>query len=118
MRKEIYKVKCPRHIIFGDPTYFREYKGAKLKKLTVDYKPPKDFDAARLVLEERPNKEFPEYINRTMTLYLAPSQTIKTYLEGMMYSSQEIAEKGIGVDTARYYFSVDGRDDELFTRCV
>ena len=32
-----------------------------------------------------------------------------------MYSSQEIAEKGIGVDTARYYFSVDGRDDELFT---
>lgn len=35
MRKEIYKIKCPKHIIFGDPQYFEEFKGTKLKRLTV-----------------------------------------------------------------------------------
>ena len=48
MRKEIYKIKNPKHIVFGDPLYFEDFKGAELKRLTVDYKPPKSFDAARL----------------------------------------------------------------------
>ena len=52
MRKEIYKIKCPKHIIFGDPQYFEEFKGAELKRLTVDYKPSEYFDTARLVLQE------------------------------------------------------------------
>ena len=38
MRKEIYKIKSPKHIVFGDPLYFEEFKGAELKRLTVDYK--------------------------------------------------------------------------------
>ena len=41
MRKEIYKIKNPKHIVFGDPLYFEDFKGAELKRLTVDYKPPK-----------------------------------------------------------------------------
>ena len=36
MRKETYKIKCPKHIVFGDPLYFEEYKGERLKKLVVD----------------------------------------------------------------------------------
>lgn len=76
MRKEIYKIKNPKHIVFGDPLYFEDFKGAELKRLTVDYKPPKSFDAARLVLLEKPNEKYPEYTDRTMTLYLAPRQTI------------------------------------------
>ena len=51
MRKETYKIKCPKHIVFGDPLYFEEYKGELLKKLVVDYEVPAKFDTARLVLE-------------------------------------------------------------------
>ena len=51
MRKETYKIKCPKHIVFGDPLYFEEYKGERLKKLVVDYEVPAKFDTARLVLE-------------------------------------------------------------------
>lgn len=47
MRKEIYKVKSPKRIVFGDPLYFEEYKGDELKRLTVDYKPSEYFDTAR-----------------------------------------------------------------------
>lgn len=60
MRKEIYKVKCPKRIVFGDPMYFEEFKGAELKRLTVDYKTSKFFDAARLVLEENQMRNFPD----------------------------------------------------------
>ena len=105
MRKEIYKIKCPKHIIFGDPQYFEEFKGAKLKRLTVDYKPSEYFDTARLVLQKQPNQEFPDYMERSITLYLAPRQTMETYLKGMIFTSQEVAQKDIGVDTACYYFS-------------
>lgn len=67
MRKEIYKIKCPKHIIFGDPQYFEEFKGAELKRLTVDYKPSEYFDTARLVLQEQPNQEFPDYMERSIS---------------------------------------------------
>ena len=115
MKKEIYKVKCPKRVVFGDPMYFEEFKGAVLKRLTVDYKPSKFFDAARLVLQEEPDKEFPEYMDRWMTLYMAPHQTIDVYTGGQIYASQKIAEKRIGVDTARYALSIDGRNDEIHT---
>lgn len=93
MRKEIYKIKCPKHIIFGDPQYFEEFKGAKLKRLTVDYKPSEYFDTARLVLQEQPNQEFPDYMERSITLYLAPRQTMETYLKGMIFTSQEVPKR-------------------------
>ena len=115
MRKEIYKIKNPKHIVFGDPLYFEDFKGAELKRLTVDYKPPKSFDAARLVLLEKPNEKYPEYTDRTMTLYLAPRQTIDVYADEKVYASQKIDGKSIGVDTARYYLSIDGRDDIIRT---
>lgn len=98
MRKEIYKIKNPKHIVFGDPLYFEDFKGAELKRLTVDYKPPKSFDAARLVLLEKPNEKYPEYTDRTMTLYLAPRQTIDVYADEKIYAFQKIDGKSIGVD--------------------
>ena len=67
MRKEIYKVKSPKRIVFGDPLYFEEYKGDELKRLTVDYKPSEYFDTARLVLQEQPNQEFPDYMERSIS---------------------------------------------------
>lgn len=115
MKKEIYQIKCPKHIVFGDPMYFEEFKGAELKRLTVDYRPPKYLDTARLVLKERAIEEVPEYADRTMTLYLAPSQSMEVYQQGKMYASQKIEQKVIGVDTARYYLSIDSRADEIKT---
>ncbi len=54
-------------------------------------------------------------MEHSITLYLAPRQTMETYLKGMIFTSQKVAQKDIGVDTARYYFNVDGRDDEIKT---
>ena len=114
MRKETYSAKCPQRFVFGDPLYFEEFKGKKLESLTADYSPPQGF-VARVVLEEKAMEEYPDFMERTMTLYMAPEKTIQTYMDGMMYKGQEISEKEIGVDTACYLISVDGRSDEIKT---
>lgn len=114
LRKETYSVKCPQRFVFGDPLYFEEFKGKKLESLTADYSPPQGF-VARVVLEEKAMEEYPDFMERTMTLYMAPEKTIQTYLDGMMYKGQEISGKEIGVDTACYLIRVDGRSDEIKT---
>ena len=104
--KETYKVKRPGRIVWGDPLYLREYSGEKLKSLIVDIRPPSYCDA-RVVLEEKPVEEYPENLIDTMTIYLAPKDNIETYMQDMMYESQEVSVKNIGVDTAKYYIRVD-----------
>ena len=51
LRKEIYRVKHPDRITFGDPYYFEQFHGDKLRRLTCDLKVPVWMDA-RLVLRE------------------------------------------------------------------
>ena len=36
MKKEVYKIQCPEHIVFGDLLYFEQYKRQKLRSLVVD----------------------------------------------------------------------------------
>lgn len=88
MRKETYKIKCPKHIVFGDPLYFEKYKGEQLKKLVVDYEVPAKFDTARLVLEEKPFEKCPDMMHRTMTIFLAPHDHINVYLSNHKYTVQ------------------------------
>ena len=114
MRKETYKIPCPKHIVFGDPLYFEQFKGRKLQSLVVDYQPPEHFEA-RLVLQERESKEVEGFMERNMELFLAPAKAMETYLDGMMYNSQKAKEKAIGVDTASYLLSIDDRSDEIHT---
>ena len=114
MKKEIYKMQCPKHIVFGDPLYFDRFKGARLKSLVVDYKPPKHFEA-RLVLLEQKSEELEGFIERSMNLYLAPTETMKTYLDEMKYKDHKMGKKMIGVDTARYILEIDDRSDEIRT---
>ena len=38
--KEVYKIKSPERVVFGEPMYFQQCKSKKLTLLTVDYKPP------------------------------------------------------------------------------
>lgn len=112
--KETYNVKTPRKIVFGDPCYFNQYSGKKLKSLVVDMNLPRDFDA-KVVLEETPLEKDSDTILRTMAIYAAPKMTMDTYLEGMKYKYQDNMFKEIGVDTAEYYLRVDDSDDIIRT---
>ena len=89
MRKEIYKIKNPKHIVFGDPLYFEDFKGAELKTPHRGLQTAQILRAARLVLLEKPNEKYPEYTDRTMTLYLAPRQTIDVYADEKIYAFQK-----------------------------
>lgn len=113
--KETYKIKRPDHIVFGDPLYFEQFKGARLKKLVTDYHVLTKFDTARLVLEEKPFSNCPDMMNRTMTLYFAPEKHMDVYLSEQMYEGQKEKTKVVLVDTARYLLKVDDRSDEIHT---
>lgn len=112
--REIYSVKTPKRIIFGDPLYFEQYTGDELDRLIVDVQPPKGF-TARLALDEFPIEGYPDEMVRAFTLYLAPKETIDIYMQDLMYESQICSNKNIGVDTAKYYLQVDERADTIST---
>lgn len=113
--KETFKIKPPKRIAIGDPWYYERYQGKELDRLTVNFLRPNDFTAARVVLEESPIEDMPEYMSLDMTICLAPKKTIDTYLKGMYYSFQDCSERLIGVDSAKYKMSVDGREDTIYT---
>ena len=114
MRKECFSVQCPKRVQFGDPMYFETFEKERLSKLVADCSPPKHF-CAQVVLQEDLFEEFPEMMNRVMTLFMAPEKYLSTYAEGYMYQGQQTFENEIGVDTARYLLDVDGRYDEILT---
>lgn len=68
-----------------------------------------------MVLLEQKSEQLEDFIERSMVIYLAPAETMKTYLDGMKYTSQKMKEKMIGVDTARYLLTVNDRSDEIYT---
>ena len=80
MKKESYKVKNLKEIIFGDPMYFEEFTGRRLDEVIVDFKSPQYFED-RGILTEQPMEEYPEFMEQTMALYLAPEQTLKVYMD-------------------------------------
>lgn len=112
--KETYMVNLPKKIVFGDPLYFEEFKGKKLDSLVVDFSPPRHFEAV-VVLQESPFDEFPDVMNRTMTIFLAPAKTMGVYLNDMIFESQDETLKEIGVDTAQYYLKVDDIEETIRT---
>lgn len=112
--KEIYSVKLPKHIVFGDPWYFERYSGEELNRLIVDVYPHSQYQA-RVVLEEIPDEENPDFMLCSLSIYMAPEQAMQTYLQDMVYESQTHTVKKLGVDTARYYLGVDDRDDIIRT---
>lgn len=114
LRQEEFKVDCPRKITVGDPSYFEEFSGERLKRLTASYTPPGFFEA-RVLLTEVEFSDFPGEKVCGMSVYMAPGETIETYAEGMMYEGQEVSTKEIGVDTAKYLLIVDGQSDTIYT---
>lgn len=114
LRQEEFRVDCPRRIVVGDPSYFEEFSGERLKRLTANYAPPRFFEA-RVLLTEVEFAEFPGEKVCGLSVYMAPKETIETYAEGMMYEGQEVSTKEIGVDTAQYLMIVDGQSDTIHT---
>lgn len=51
LRQEEFRVDCPRRIVVGDPSYFEEYSGERLKRLTANYAPTRFFEA-RVIIDE------------------------------------------------------------------
>ena len=85
--KETYKVKRPDKITWGDPWYMKEFSGEKLQSLIVDFEPPKYCDA-RVVLEEKPMKDYPDvlYPLRYLFLYVAETQTSYSAYKFLSYA--------------------------------
>lgn len=113
--KETYKVKPPEYVSMGDPWYFEQYTGDELERLTLQQAIHPFYNAARVTIEENPCEDMPELTLLDMTLYMAPEKTIDTYLSGMMYENEEVYEKIIGVDTAKYNFQINDRDADIYT---
>nr|WP_217937089.1 hypothetical protein [Enterocloster clostridioformis] len=112
MREEIYQIRRPDHILFGDPLCLEDKE--HFKNVLVDYSPEKYF-VARLVLKEEPDPEDKSFTLRYMNLYLAPQRMINVYMNNQMYKGQETVSKGIAVDTARYHIEVDDRSLDIHT---
>ncbi len=85
-----------------------------MNRLIVDVYPHSQYQA-RVVLEEIPDEENPDFMLCSLSIYMAPEQAMQTYLQDMVYESQTHTVKKLGVDTARYYLGVDDRDDIIRT---
>lgn len=114
LRKEVFKIKCPKRITIGDPYYFETVSPAKLKELVADYKPP-HFYEGKIILTESEMLGLSEGKFNSVEIYMAPKETMETYIRGYMYEGQEVVQKPIGVDTAKYFMEIDGRRESFHT---
>ncbi len=74
LRQEEFRVDCPRKIVVGDPLYFEEYSGERLRRLTAYYAPPRYFEA-RVILTETEFADFPGEKVCGLSIYMAPKET-------------------------------------------
>lgn len=111
MKEERYEAKTPKHLVIGDPWYFERKSGKDLQRLIVDYRPPEDVQTA-IILSEN---EAYGITQTNMTMYFAPKEHIKVYMDDMIYEGQETKRREIPVDTAKYYMDVDGRKENIYT---
>ena len=107
MRKEMYSVKCPEHILIGNPWY---WKTMSRENLVVDFKPAQTFDAAVSIEERGIDK-----ILICVVMCFAPKEHMSVYLDGRQYTTQKLNVKQIGMDTEEYMISVDERRNTLHT---
>lgn len=114
LRKEIFKIKCPQRITIGDPYYFETEPPARLKELVADYKPPRFYEG-KIILTESEMLNLSEGKFNSIEIYMAPKETMETYSRGYMYEGQEVVQKPIGVDTAKYFMEIDGRRESFHT---
>ena len=110
-KKEVYSIKRPRSVIIGDPLYFKTEKGERLKKLTVNYYPSSG-DKAVISLRQI-QEDF--FLINTLTMYFAPLKMMDLYLKDEILKIQDIKEKQMPVDDARYLINVDDRSQEIYT---
>ena len=84
LRRELFRVECPKRIVVGYPYYFETEPPERLKKLVVDYTPPKSYKAS-LVLSPHEMHDFGVYQTNSVQIYLAPEKDVDIYVAGKMY---------------------------------
>ena len=111
LRRELFRVKCPRRIVAGDPYYFETEPPERLKKLVVDYIPPRSYEA-RLVLSQYEMHDFGVYQTNAVQIYLAPGKDVDVYAAEKMYADQRIEQKEIGVilQDISWKLMIDGKN--------
>ncbi len=110
---ETYKVKTPEYIEFGDPWY-KDFEPERVAQLMVNTF-PRPTDACRVVLTAEPSEHYAGMYDCTMSIFIAPTAHIETYMQGCVYEGQQVNDRRIGVDTAKYLIDVDGSFDEIHT---
>lgn len=100
--------KKNRSIIIGDPLYFEEFKGRKLKSLVVDLSISKNFlQEVELICEDE------MYL---LKYYFAINESMMKMLKNNeKYKYQKAYIKEIGVDSACYLYQVNDQMDEIRT---
>ena len=81
----------------GDPYYFETEPPERLKKLVVDYIPPRSYEA-RLVLSQYEMHDFGVYQTNAVQIYLAPGKDVDVY-----------AADGCWGNTFTYFHTRNGR---------
>lgn len=107
MAKKDFMVDLPKKIIFGDPFYFDELKGAKLNNLVTKLS-KKDINpnwkcAIRIECSIDENG----YEDNRLIIVMSEEKDIPVYINYKHYSNQELKEKRIGVDSASYLIETD-----------
>ncbi len=111
--KETYKVKTPNKIVIGDPWYFKMER-SEVERLTVNFSPPTNF-ATRVILEEKPFEDYPEMMDRSITIICASEGMLPIFQRGQKLTVQEEVSKPIGVDTAQYLMRVNETEINVHT---
>ena len=114
LRREVFLAVCPERFVVGDPYYFATEPPERLKKLVVDYMPPKSYKT-RVVLSQYEMRDYGIYQVNSVQIYVAPEKAVDIYASGKMYGDQKIERKKIGVDTAKYIMEVNERCEEFHT---
>ena len=109
LRRELFRVKCPRRIVAGDPYYFETEPPERLKKLVVDYIPPRSYEA-RLVLSQYEMHDFGVYQTNAVQIYLAPGKDVDVYAAEKMYANLEENRKHL-YELKQYFVSHIGEVD-------
>lgn len=116
------EVSMPKKLYVGDPLYFEEYEGAKLKSLTYakSFRGKSDW-IGKVKLTQKEDSfemggEVIKYIDLEIEIYLAPNEKLlNIYADNMKFSYQKTKTVDIGVDSASYVLGVNDREIKVST---
>ena len=96
--REVFYITCPDRVIIGDPDYFGEFQGARLKELTSDENLDGDWSGLAVfetIVDD--GIEIP-----SLKLVFGPQIHLIAYGNDVLFSGQTFEDKLLGTDSASY----------------